>query len=255
MRLLVGATLDRCALRSWLIAGDLPIISAETHGAFACSSLDLALQLGRFERAQRDEDQPVGLERLLDVIVGAALDRGDGRLDVAVAGDDDDRQIGIRALDDGQSTSSPSSRLPCSQMSRTTRCGRRSSIARSASSLSRASRVRCAPRPRGCRRPDRGYRPRRRRSRYQLPSVRSLGVEAFDQACSAGAWSAGAACSVAHGVRAPSSSGSVMRTRAPRVRPGAGGASSSAKVPPCCSTTLLHDGETEPGALVPLVVT
>ena len=60
----------------------------------------LALQLGGLERAQRDEQQPVGLERLLDVVVGAALDGGDRGLDVAVAGDDDDRQVGVRLLDD-----------------------------------------------------------------------------------------------------------------------------------------------------------
>src|SRR5581483_799230 len=48
------------------------------------------------------------------------------------------------------STSSPSSRLPCSQMSRITRCGRRSSTAFKASSESRASRVRW---PSSCRMP------------------------------------------------------------------------------------------------------
>ena len=64
--------------------------------------LHLALQLKRLERAQRDEDQAVGLERLLDVIVGAALDSGHRRLDVAVARDDDDRQIGIASLHVGQ---------------------------------------------------------------------------------------------------------------------------------------------------------
>src|SRR5262245_15439468 len=48
------------------------------------------------------------------------------------------------------STSSPSSRLPCSQMSRITSCGRRSSIAFSASSESRATRVRW---PSSCRKP------------------------------------------------------------------------------------------------------
>ena len=86
----------RCGPRSWLIAADLPIIS-ELAVERSRSSLDLAPQLRGFERAQRHEHQPVGLERLLDVVVGAALDRGDGGLDVAVAGDDDDRQIGMRA--------------------------------------------------------------------------------------------------------------------------------------------------------------
>ena len=62
----------------------------------------LALQLRGFERAQGHEDEAIGLERLLDVVVGAALDGGDGGLDVAVAGDDDHGQIGIGALDDGE---------------------------------------------------------------------------------------------------------------------------------------------------------
>src|SRR5215470_16754758 len=48
------------------------------------------------------------------------------------------------------STSRPSSRLPCSQMSRITSCGRRSSTALRASSESRAKRVRC---PSSCRKP------------------------------------------------------------------------------------------------------
>ena len=60
----------------------------------------LALQLGGLQRAQRHQQQPVGLERLLDVVVGAALDGGDGGLDVAVARDDDHRQVGVGLLDD-----------------------------------------------------------------------------------------------------------------------------------------------------------
>ena len=90
---MVGATRSS-AVRSWLMAADLPIISALTTRALA-QLAHLALQLGGLERAQRDEHQPVGLERLLDVVVGAALDGGDGGLDVAVAGDDDHRQVGV----------------------------------------------------------------------------------------------------------------------------------------------------------------
>ena len=97
-RLLVGATRSMDE-RSWLMAGDLPIISKLTTER-SLQLLDLALQLGGLERAQRHQQQPVGLEGLLDVVVGAALDGGDGGLDVAVAGDDDDRQIGVRLLDD-----------------------------------------------------------------------------------------------------------------------------------------------------------
>ena len=60
------------------------------------------LQLRGLERAQRHEHQAVGLERLLDVVVGAALDGGDGGLDVAVAGDDHHRQVGVCPLDVGR---------------------------------------------------------------------------------------------------------------------------------------------------------
>ena len=60
--------------------------------------LDLALEPGVLQRAVRDQHQPVGLERLLDEVVGAALDRRDRGLDVAVAGDHHHRQIGMLAL-------------------------------------------------------------------------------------------------------------------------------------------------------------
>ncbi len=60
------------------------------HRRALAQLLDLALQLRGLEGAQRHEDQPVLLEGLLDIVVGAALDGGDRGLDVAVAGDDDD---------------------------------------------------------------------------------------------------------------------------------------------------------------------
>ena len=61
--------------------------------------LDFALQPRGFQRAAHDMDQPVGLERLFDEIVGALFDRGDGGLDRAVAADDHHRQIGMLALE------------------------------------------------------------------------------------------------------------------------------------------------------------
>ena len=60
---------------------------------------DLALQHGGFQRALRDQQQPVGLERLLDIVIGAALDGGNGGFHIAVAGNDDDRQILVLGLD------------------------------------------------------------------------------------------------------------------------------------------------------------
>ena len=61
--------------------------------------LHFALQPRGLQRPRRHQDQPVGLERLFDEIVGAALDRGDRGFDIAVAGDHHDRQIGMVPLD------------------------------------------------------------------------------------------------------------------------------------------------------------
>ena len=72
-------------------------VSAEARAL--AQLLHLALELRGFERAQRHEDQPVRLERLFDVVVGAALDGGYRGLDVAVTGDDHHRQIGVCPLD------------------------------------------------------------------------------------------------------------------------------------------------------------
>src|SRR5665647_894283 len=61
------------------------------------SKLD-GLQL--LEQIKREQpDLPVGLERLLDEVVGTALDGGDRGFDIAVSGDHHDRQIGLFALD------------------------------------------------------------------------------------------------------------------------------------------------------------
>ena len=61
--------------------------------------LHLAAQARGFERAADHVNQPVGLERLFNEIVGALLDGGDGRLDRAVAGDHHNRKIGLFALE------------------------------------------------------------------------------------------------------------------------------------------------------------
>ena len=62
--------------------------------------LDLALEARGLERAVGDEHEPVGLERLLDEVVGAGLDGRDGGLDVAVARDHHHRQVRMLLLDD-----------------------------------------------------------------------------------------------------------------------------------------------------------
>ncbi len=67
--------------------------------ALLAQHLDLAAQLGGLQSALGDQHQPVGLERLLDVVVSAALDGGHRGLDVAVAGDHHHGQVGMGALD------------------------------------------------------------------------------------------------------------------------------------------------------------
>ena len=71
----------------------------EAVGAPLAQLAVLAFQLRGFERAGDDEHEAVGLERLLDIVVGAALDGGDGGLDIAVTADDHHRQVGMGALD------------------------------------------------------------------------------------------------------------------------------------------------------------
>jgi hypothetical protein len=90
-----------------------------------------APQQRRLYRAGDDQQQPVGLERLFDEVIGPDLDRLDRGLDGA----------------DGISARSrrripiPSSSLPCSQISRMTNVGWRAWIAAIASVLLPASRV------------------------------------------------------------------------------------------------------------------
>ena len=77
--------------------------TAQQLGVGSCSALErliLALQAEGFERAADNQQQPVRLEGFLDVLIGAALDGGDGRFDIAVAGDDDDRHLRVLLLDD-----------------------------------------------------------------------------------------------------------------------------------------------------------
>src|SRR6185437_6416434 len=62
--------------------------------------LHLAPQTRRFQCAGADVDQAIGFERLLDEIVGAFADGGDGSLDGAVALDHHHRKIGMLALDE-----------------------------------------------------------------------------------------------------------------------------------------------------------
>ena len=235
--------------RSWLMAGDLPIISELTTER-SRSSLHLALQLGGLQRAQRHQQQPVGLERLLDVVVGAALDGGDRGLDVAVAGDDDDRQVGVRLLDDVEHLQAVEAAALQPDVEddelRPALLDRLQGLV----GIARQPRaVTVVLQDAGDHLADVGLvvddqdvgchlsllhtlAIMRRRRRRPLRARRAIVF-------------APASCST----------GSEMRIRAPCVRPGAGGASSSDSVPPCCSTLFCTMARPSPVPLLPLVVT
>jgi hypothetical protein len=68
----------------------------------AAQGFDFEHQFALFQRAADDLDQIAGRERLLHEIVGAAAHRLDGQRHVAVAGDDDHRQIGVELIDPAQ---------------------------------------------------------------------------------------------------------------------------------------------------------
>ena len=80
--------------RSWL--ADRRV--ADQHRGERRELLELAhfaLEPRILQRPLGHQQEPVGLERLFDEIVGAALDRGDGGFDIAVAGYHHDRQFGM----------------------------------------------------------------------------------------------------------------------------------------------------------------
>ncbi len=91
---------DAVELGAQLVDGGGVADHLEAHHRALAQRAHLALQPGGLQRALRHQQQAVGLERLLDVVVGAALDGRHRGLDVAVAGDDDDRQVGVRLLGD-----------------------------------------------------------------------------------------------------------------------------------------------------------
>src|SRR6516164_9104778 len=59
----------------------------------------LALKPRILECAFGDQQQTIGLERLFDEIIGAALDRGHRGFDIAMARNHDDRQFGMLLLE------------------------------------------------------------------------------------------------------------------------------------------------------------
>src|SRR5882762_11720404 len=61
--------------------------------------LDIALEARVLKRALRHQYEAIGLERLLNEVVGTLLDGRDRGLDIAVAGDHHHRQLGMLLLD------------------------------------------------------------------------------------------------------------------------------------------------------------
>ena len=69
------------------------------RGSQLLEFLHFALEARGLQRPRRHQDQPVRLERLFDEVIGAALDRRDRGLDVAVAGDHHHGHVGMVLLD------------------------------------------------------------------------------------------------------------------------------------------------------------
>ena len=65
-----------------------------------------------FRCASDQMQEMLGFKRLLDKIDGALRDRGDGRVDIAMAGDHDDRHLGVQLLQFGQQFQAVQARAP-----------------------------------------------------------------------------------------------------------------------------------------------
>ena len=173
MRLLVGATFSM-VWRSWFI-GRRPADQRRRQRRELLELLHLALEPRVLQRALGDQHQPVGLERLLDEVVGAALDGGDRGLDIAVAGDHHHRQFGMFLLERVEQLQAvePAALQPDVEKNQVGPA--RDDRGQRVVAVARGARAR-SPRPAGCRRPVRGYRLRRRRSGFRMPWSRLLAL-------------------------------------------------------------------------------
>ena len=72
---------------------------AVRHDRLSPKPAVLALEVRRFQRALQQQQEPVGLERLLKEVIGAPLDGAHGGFDVAVAADHDHRQVFVEAFE------------------------------------------------------------------------------------------------------------------------------------------------------------
>ena len=104
-------------------------------------ALVFALEIGGLQRTLDHQQQSVRLEGLFQELVGAALDRTDSGLDVAVTGDHDHRHVHVERLDHVQEleTVHPAARHP--DIEDRVSAGRRARMAASADSESVAVRT------------------------------------------------------------------------------------------------------------------
>ena len=96
-RLPVGATFSMDK-RNALAAGERPMSSYSWPARTRKTSFSRR-NPSRLDGTADDQQQTVGFERFFDKIVGAPLDGGDRRLDVAVAAYHDDRCTGMPRRD------------------------------------------------------------------------------------------------------------------------------------------------------------
>ena len=154
---------------------------ADRHRRERLELLDLALEPRGFQRAVGHQHQAVGLERLLDEIVGAALDRRDRGFDVAVAGDHHHRHFRVLLLDGVEQLQAvePAALQPDVE-EHEVRPARLDLV-----QARHRCRGRCgwrSPRPAGDPRPARRCRPRHQQSEYRTPylSARFVSMLAED---------------------------------------------------------------------------
>jgi hypothetical protein len=195
---------------------DLPIISVPRT---SCAELRVfAAQARGFHRAADHHHQLVDVEGLLDEVVGALLDRGDRDLDVAMARDDDDRHIGVVALDVLEDVDPV--HVAVLEPDIEDHQPRRGRVQLGHASSDVPARRVVKPSSSGYRRSVRGYRVRRPPSEYRHLQLSRVSAR---------------------------SRGNVMRAIAPRCAPSSNSsASTSSRVPPCSSMIFFTMGRPRP---------
>ena len=129
----------------------------------------LARQCRGLQRAAHHQQQPIGLERLLDEVVGALLDRRDRHLDRAVAGDHHHRHLRFLAVERLQQAQPVQPRALQPDVEDHQRRAAHAERGDRGIGVAGAARV-IALVAAGCRRSAAGYRVRHRRSGCHAPS-------------------------------------------------------------------------------------